>query len=310
MPGGRLTDEDRRQIADWLAEGLAYAEIARRLGRPTSTVSREVARNGAPSGAYLADHARESAGQRARRRRPAGPAEPVADGQQADEVRAFVDEFAALLAATGMPRMTARVFVCLLTAGADGLTSAELVRQLHVSPASVSKSVSSLEAMELVARTADRTSRRKRYLVDDEVWLSAWQADTDAHGRIATAARRGIEIFGSGTPAGDRFDRMGRFFARLSEHMSGSGLAEPVVYDALTVVAALVHAGRPLARDALLAALDWPRERVAAALHAIEHEPAIADPLALRTLPTGDHCLVPRADRLNAAQRAALEQSG
>ena len=43
MPGGRLTQEDRRHIAAGLAEGLGYAEIARRLGRPTSTVSREVA---------------------------------------------------------------------------------------------------------------------------------------------------------------------------------------------------------------------------------------------------------------------------
>ncbi|NUT46387.1 MAG: helix-turn-helix domain-containing protein, partial [Saccharothrix sp.] len=48
MPGGRLTDEDRRDIAAGLALGLGYAEIARRLGRPTSTVTREVIRNGGP----------------------------------------------------------------------------------------------------------------------------------------------------------------------------------------------------------------------------------------------------------------------
>ena len=45
MPGGRLTQEDRRRIAAWLTEGLSHAEIGRRLSRPTSTITREVNRN-------------------------------------------------------------------------------------------------------------------------------------------------------------------------------------------------------------------------------------------------------------------------
>lgn len=48
MPGARLTLEDRRQIAGWMTEGLGYAEIARRLGRPTSTISREVRATATP----------------------------------------------------------------------------------------------------------------------------------------------------------------------------------------------------------------------------------------------------------------------
>jgi IS30 family transposase len=42
MQGGGLTRQDRRQIALGPAEGLAYAEIARGLDRPTSTIAREV----------------------------------------------------------------------------------------------------------------------------------------------------------------------------------------------------------------------------------------------------------------------------
>lgn len=48
MPGGRLTQQERQQIALGLGDGLAYAEIARRLERPTSTITREVMRNGGP----------------------------------------------------------------------------------------------------------------------------------------------------------------------------------------------------------------------------------------------------------------------
>ena len=303
MPGGRLTHGDRQQIAAWLADGLGYAEIGRRFGRPTSTISREVARNGGPH-AYLADHAQQAAGHRARRRKPPRPA---TDGQGPEAVRDFVDQFAGLLAATGLPRMTARVFVCLLTADARGLTAADLVRRLQVSPASVSKSIGHLAAMELVVRQPDSGGRRERYLIDDDVWLRAWRADTSAHGDIATAARQGIEIFGPGTIAGVRLDRMGRFFARLSEQMSGSAVAETVVSDALTVLAALVYAGRPLDLGGLTAALDWPRDRVAGALDAIQRQPAIGDPLVLRTIGSQTYTFTARRDRLSQSQRAAID---
>ena len=54
MPGGRLTQHERQQIALGLTDGLAYAEIARRVDRPTSTITREVMRNGGPT-TYRAD---------------------------------------------------------------------------------------------------------------------------------------------------------------------------------------------------------------------------------------------------------------
>ncbi|TCO59385.1 GbsR/MarR family transcriptional regulator [Actinocrispum wychmicini] len=306
MPGGRLTREDRQRISAWLADGLGYAEIGRRLGRPTSTISREVARNGAP-GDYLADHAQQAAGHRARQRKPARPARPATDQEPTEVVSGFVDRFATLLATTGLPRMTARVFVCLLTADADGLTAADLVRRLQVSPASVSKSVGYLEAMELVVRQPNSNGRRERYRIDDDVWLRAWRADTSAHDEIATAAQQGIEILGADTTAGARLGRMGQFFARLSEQMSSSTLAETVVYDALTVLAALVHASRPLTLGTLATALDWPRDRAAAALDAIARQPAIADPLALRATGPETYTLTTRPDRLSPAQREAID---
>ena len=304
MPGDRLTHEDRLRIQQWLADGLGYAEIGRRLGRPTSTISREVARNGA-GGVYLAGHAQQAAGHRARRSKPR-PTGQVSDGQPTEAARGFVDRFATLLAATGLPRMTARVFVCLLTADASGLTSADLVGRLQVSPASVSKSIGYLEAMELVVRRPDPGGRRERYVIDDDVWLRAWQADTGAHGEIAVAARQGVEIFGAGSTAGTRLHAMGRFFARLSEQMRGHPVAEPVVHDALTVLAALVHAGRRLTLDALTTALDWPRDRTTAALDVLRRHPAIADPLVLRTTGRETYHLAARPDRLSPAQREAL----
>jgi hypothetical protein len=171
----------------------------------------------------------------------------------------------------------------------------------------VSKSIGYLEGMELVVRRPDPGGRRERYIIDDDVWLRAWQADTSAHGELAAAAQRGIEIFGADTTAGARLGKMGQFFARLSERMSGSTPADTVVYDALTVLAALMHAGRPLTLSTLATALGWPRNRTIAALEAIRRQPAISDPFALRTSGPKTYTLATRPDRLSPAQRKALE---
>ena len=72
MSGGRLTQQERQQIALGLADGLAYAEIARRLDRPTSTITREVMRNGGPT-AYRADLAHRATERRTHRRKRSAP---------------------------------------------------------------------------------------------------------------------------------------------------------------------------------------------------------------------------------------------
>ncbi|WP_437509789.1 MarR family transcriptional regulator [Sorangium sp. So ce1099] len=309
MPGGRLTSEDRRLIASGLAEGLGYAEIARRLGRPTSTISREVARNGG-SGGYRADRAHEATRGRARRRRPALPSErSVAygtGGRDPDAVRGFVEQFAALMVQTGLQRMAARVLAALVTTDAGALTAADLVERLRVSPASVSKAIGYLQGLELVRR--ERGPRRgERYVIDDDVWIRAWMTSARANATWADAARQGAEIFGAFTPAGARLEHMGRFFARLSDDMAG-GPTEAAVGDALTVLAALVHAGAPLTVQQLATALGWPPDRVTSALRDAERHPDVADPVALRCPAPGTYTVVARLDRLTATQRAALGQ--
>ncbi|MDL4773083.1 GbsR/MarR family transcriptional regulator [Actinomadura xylanilytica] len=283
MPGDRLTRQERRHIASGLAGGLGYAEIARRLGRPTSTVSREVSRNGGRGG-YRADEAHQATGGRARRHRPAAPPEPSAAvgayGRAPEAVRGFLEQFATLMTETGVPRMPARVLTCLFAADTGSLTAGELVRHLRVSPASVSKAIGYLEGLGLVRRERDLRVRRERYHVDDDVWIRAWTASAQKNTLWSDAARRGVEILGAGTPAGARLAVMGRFFAQLGDDMAGTPSAS-VVDDALTVLAALVHAGAPPAAPRLAAALGWPLDRVTTALDAT-------------------------ADRLTPAQRKAL----
>lgn len=89
--------------------------------------------------------------------------------------------------------------------------------------------------------------------------------------------------------------------------MGGSDLAIATGYDALTVVAALAHAGRPVTLGDLATALGWPRDRARAAVEVVQGRPAITDPLVLRVAETETYCLAVRDDRLSPAQRAALE---
>jgi len=90
--------------------------------------------------------------------------------------------------------------------------------------------------------------------------------------------------------------------------MSGSTVAETTGADALTVVAALVHAGRPLTVDELTTALGWPCDRMDAALEALRRRPAIADPLELRG--TATVSVTARPDRLSPVQREGIRRFG
>ncbi|MFI9343321.1 helix-turn-helix domain-containing protein [Streptomyces sp. NPDC052773] len=223
MPGGRLTQQERQQIALGLADGLAYAEIARRLDRPTSTITREVMRNGGPT-AYRADLAHRTAERRAQRRRqtaaPRGPeAAPQAYGRDAEAVREFEETLTTVFMAQGTPKMMARVMACLCTTDTGSLTAAELVERLQVSPASVSKAVAFLDSQGLVRRERDER-RRDRYVVDDDVMYQSMIASARGTAQIAETARQGVGVLGSGTPAATRLENVARFLEFISESIT------------------------------------------------------------------------------------------
>jgi DNA-binding transcriptional regulator GbsR (MarR family) len=219
MPGGRLTVQERQQIALGLADSLPYAEIARRLDRPTSTITREVTRNGGPT-AYRADLAHRATERRARRRRPTAgtgsQAVPQPHGRDAEAVAELEESLTTVLMASGLPRMAARVLTCLYTTDAGSLTASQLAQHLRVSPASVSKAVTFLEAQSLVRRERDER-RRDRYVVDDELFYQATIAGARANDQLVETARRGVAVLGPDTPAAHRLENIARFLDFISE---------------------------------------------------------------------------------------------
>lgn len=222
MPGGRLTQQERRQIAAGLADGLAYAEIARRLDRPTSTVTREVMRNGGAA-AYRGDLAHHATERRARRRRttpatrPGMP--PAPHGRDAEAVREYEETFAGVFMASGLPRMTARTLAALYTTDAGSLTAAEIAARLRISAASVSKAIAFLESQGLVRRERDGR-RRERYVVDDDVMYQSTMASARATAHLGEIARQGADVLGAGSPAAARLENIARFVDFVSESIA------------------------------------------------------------------------------------------
>ena len=220
MPGGRLTQQDRQQIALGLADGLAYAEIARRLDRPTSTITREVMRNGGPT-AYRADLAHRATERRAHRRREAAPRGPEAQahGRDAEAVREYEEMLTTVLMQSGLPKMMSRVLACLYTTDAGSLTASELVQRLQVSPASISKAITFLESLDLVRRERDER-RRDRYVVDDDLWYQSMIRSARDNAQFVEAARQGVGILGPGTPAATRLENVARFLDFVTESIT------------------------------------------------------------------------------------------
>ncbi|MGW6939002.1 helix-turn-helix domain-containing protein [Streptomyces xanthophaeus] len=212
MPGGRLTQQERQRIAAGLADQLSYAEIARRLDRPTSTISREIARNSGPGG-YRPQQAHQATVQRARRGTPAPPRTAEAPSDT------MVEEIIELAVGSGLPRMTARVHVDLLLSEDGRRTAAELTRRLKVSPASVSVAVNFLVQHGYVRRERDPQRRRDVYVVDDDAWyhsivISVRQTLKSAHASTAAAQTYGLD-----SSVGQRLAKVGAFLEQVSLDM-------------------------------------------------------------------------------------------
>ncbi|MET9365421.1 helix-turn-helix domain-containing protein [Streptomyces sp. NPDC006632] len=233
MPGDRLTLQDRQRIAAGLHEGLTYAAIGRRTGRPTSTITREVMRNGGPRG-YHAEAAHQAGAGQARQHRPPAPVtSPGTAGLGGRDPR-IVDEVGAqsveLMIQAGLPQMMAKVLAALFTTDSGSLTSADLVRRLRISPASVSKAIGYLENQALIKRERDLRSRAERYVVEDDAVFTSIMAGARNQTRIAEACAAGARKLGVTTPAGARLENTNQFLRHVIDDLVRSAEHWHTVY--------------------------------------------------------------------------------
>ncbi|MGH7780741.1 MAG: GbsR/MarR family transcriptional regulator [Candidatus Binataceae bacterium] len=132
---------------------------------------------------------------------------------------AFIERLAAVLAASGFPRMPARVFAALLATDSGCLTAAELTATLDVSPAAISGAMRYLAQVNLASREAAPGSRREHYRVHSEVWYEAIARKDDVLERCERVLREGVEVVGRGTGAGARIAETLAFFEFMQQEL-------------------------------------------------------------------------------------------
>ena len=214
MPGTRLTTTERERIADGLQAQHGYAAIARELGRPTSTVSREVARNGGRT-YYASDHAQRATHRRAKRGRNEPPQSeqsttPPPTTTNANQVPEFAENFAHVIMLAGTPRMPSRVLAHLLVTDSGALDAKELCERLSVSPGAVSKAVRFLETFSLVRRERLSGQRRELYRFSGD-WVETFARREELFAPWEDGARHGAHLLGLRTPAGARMAELAHF---------------------------------------------------------------------------------------------------
>jgi predicted transcriptional regulator len=136
-----------------------------------------------------------------------------------DPLFGYLERFASVLVAAGIPPMPARVFVALLVADTGRLSAADLAGLLRVSPAAVSGGVRYLIQLGLVHKERVPGSRRDYYRMPDDVWSDMFRLRDQVLQRWTALIREGIELLGPGTPAGARLAEHATFFDFVSAEM-------------------------------------------------------------------------------------------
>jgi DNA-binding transcriptional regulator GbsR (MarR family) len=135
------------------------------------------------------------------------------------DVFGYVERFASVLVAAGIPAMPARVFAALLVTDSGRLTAAELAESLQVSPAAVSGAVRYLTQIGLVHKERVPGSRRDYYRMPDDVWNEMFRLRDQVMQRWAAMIREGVELLGPDTPAGMRLTEHATFFDFVSREL-------------------------------------------------------------------------------------------
>ncbi|MFJ8863548.1 GbsR/MarR family transcriptional regulator [Streptomyces sp. NPDC102451] len=142
-------------------------------------------------------------------------------GRDEDAVSRFVERFAAEMTEAGMQRMAARVFAALLADDDGSMTSADLGRQLRISPAAVSGAITYLTQVSMVGRERDPGSRRDRYRLHDEIWYATFANRDQVLTRWERTLKDGARSLGEDTPAGARLAETAEFFAFMQAELVG-----------------------------------------------------------------------------------------
>lgn len=129
-----------------------------------------------------------------------------------EAVAAYLERFASVLVAAGIPGMAARVLAALHVTDEGRLSAAELGQTLQISPAAVSGAVRYLAGIGLVHKERVPGSRRDYYRMPPNVWEEVVRMQSQVLARWSKMLTEGIDVVGADTPAGERMAEYAAFF--------------------------------------------------------------------------------------------------
>lgn len=136
-------------------------------------------------------------------------------------VSRWVEEFAGFMVLSGVPRMPARVLVCLMADDEGALTSAQLSDRLKISPAAVSGAIRYLTTVHMVRRTRQPGARREIYSVDQDVIYQAVVGQMPLMERWEQMLTAGVRTLGAETGAGQRLAESADFMRFVTQEFDG-----------------------------------------------------------------------------------------
>jgi predicted transcriptional regulator len=138
-----------------------------------------------------------------------------------EPVAGYVERFASVLIAAGIPAMAARVLAALHVTDSGRLSAAELGQMLQISPAAVSGAVRYLMGIGLVHKERVPGSRRDYYRMPPNVWEEVVRIQSQVLVRWSKMLAEGIDVVGRDTPAGERMAEYAAFFDFLNTEFPG-----------------------------------------------------------------------------------------
>jgi DNA-binding transcriptional regulator GbsR (MarR family) len=133
---------------------------------------------------------------------------------------AMVDRLALTLEGSGFPKAMAKVYAALMMAEGEGLSTSELMEEVHTSKASITSAMQFLTNVDLVERYSVRGSREAHYRVLKGRWGPIMERKLGGIASIRQTTEEALQIAGT-KAARERLEEMRDVYAFYEREIAG-----------------------------------------------------------------------------------------
>ena len=140
-------------------------------------------------------------------------------GRDEAAVQAFIEDFALVLARSGLQRMAARMLAAVLCSDSGSMTVREITESLQVSPAAVSGAARTLLQAGFLVKSRAAGDKVDRYALGGRHWYEDVMTANRVYDDMSRSLEHGTAAAGPDTPAGERLAETRDFFAFIDSRI-------------------------------------------------------------------------------------------